>query len=53
VESKAGGKFWDMAADDRQIGDLWEEMSGGTGLFVMVTAQTVGMIDAKLAPQKP
>ena len=38
-----------MAADDRKIGGLWEEMSGGTALFVMVTAKTVGLIDSKLA----
>ena len=47
VESK-GADRWEMAADDRKIGGLWEEMSGGTGLFVMVKAQTVELIDAKI-----
>ena len=52
VESK-GADRWDAAEDDRRIGALWEEMSAGTGLFVMVTPQTIGQIDLKIAQMQP
>ena len=47
VEQK-GPHLWEAAEEDRQIGALWEEMSGGKGLFVMVRAGELGLIDAKL-----
>jgi type III restriction enzyme len=52
VEYK-GKHLWDAARDDRAIGELWEEMSGGHGLFVMVSADTLGMVDAKLDTSPP
>ncbi len=36
VEYK-GKDRWIGAKDDRDIGDLWEELSGGKCLFVMAT----------------
>ncbi|MDB6135355.1 MAG: restriction endonuclease subunit [Verrucomicrobiales bacterium] len=49
VESK-GAHLWEASGDDRRIGKLWEEMSQGRCLFIMVTAGQLGMIDLKLKP---
>lgn len=42
------GDRWEEAADDRLIGGLWEEMSGGRCRFVMVRDKKWDLIDAKL-----
>jgi type III restriction enzyme len=47
VEYK-GKDRWGDAKDDRDIGGLWEEMSGGKCLFVMVTNKDWTMIAAKI-----
>ena len=47
VEVK-GGQGWTDAADDRAIGDLWAELSGGRCRFVMVRDRQRQMIDALL-----
>lgn len=47
VEYK-GAHLWSAAEDDRLIGGLWEEMSGGTCAFVMVTDKDWAAITAKL-----
>lgn len=47
VEYK-GSDRWKAAEDDRLIGDLWEEMSGGKCRFVMVTDKDWTRIEAKL-----
>ena len=47
VEYK-GKDRWVEAKDDRDIGGLWEEMSGGSCLFVMVTNKDWKPITEKL-----
>jgi len=47
VEYK-GGDRWEAAEDDRQIGDLWAELSGGKCRFVMVRNRQWGQIEAEL-----
>jgi type III restriction enzyme len=47
VEYK-GADRWDAAADDRQIGDLWAELSGGRCRFVMLKERRWEWIDAHL-----
>jgi type III restriction enzyme len=47
VEYK-GADRWQSAKDDRLIGGLWEELSGGRCRFVMVTDKKWGWISAKL-----
>ena len=47
VEYK-GANGWTDAADDRQIGDLWAELSGGLCRFVMVKDKQFSNIDAVL-----
>jgi type III restriction enzyme len=47
VEFKGDG-YWNDAADDRRIGELWAEMSNGKCLFTMVKKQTMAQIDALL-----
>lgn len=47
VEYK-GADRWEGAEDDRLIGDLWEELSGGSCRFVMVRDTNWATIDAKL-----
>jgi type III restriction enzyme len=47
VEVK-GEDRWMLAEDDRQIGALWAEMSGGNALFLMIRATELGKIDALL-----
>lgn len=49
VEYK-GADRWDAARDDRDIGMLWAELSGGAGRFVMITNKNWSGIDAKLEP---
>ena len=48
VEYK-GGQLWKSAEDDRMIGGLWAELSGGRCRFVMVTGKHWEWIDEKLA----
>lgn len=43
------GDRWESAEDDRRIGGLWEELSGGKGRFVMARDQRWDLIEAKLA----
>ena len=47
VEYK-GADRWLAAEDDRKIGGLWEEMSGGKCLFVMVTEKNWATIKEKI-----
>lgn len=47
VEYK-GADRWEGAEDDRLIGDLWEELSGGSCRFVMARDKNWATIDAKL-----
>jgi type III restriction enzyme len=47
VEYK-GADRWKEAEDDRRLGDLWAELSGGKCLFVMVTEKKWEMIDSAL-----
>ncbi|MCU0950987.1 MAG: DEAD/DEAH box helicase family protein [Burkholderiaceae bacterium] len=47
VEYK-GADRWDGAKDDRDVGALWEALSGGRCRFVMVTRKEWAGIDAKL-----
>lgn len=47
VEYK-GKDRWNDAKDDRAIGGLWEELSGGKCLFVMVTDKNWSVISAKI-----
>ncbi|WP_374354085.1 DEAD/DEAH box helicase [Thermomonas sp.] len=47
VEYK-GAHGWNNAEDDRQIGDLWAELSGGRCRFVMVRNRQWGQIEACL-----
>ncbi len=47
VEYK-GADRWLAAEDDRKIGGLWEEMSGGKCLFVMVTEKDWASIKEKI-----
>lgn len=47
VEFKGEG-YWTNAEEDRKIGNLWAEMSGGKCLFLMVKKDTLGMIEGKL-----
>jgi type III restriction enzyme len=47
VEYK-GSYGWDSAKDDREIGELWEELSGGKCLFVMATEKRCEMIAGKM-----
>lgn len=47
VEYK-GANQWTATEDDRLIGGLWEELSGGRCRFVMVTEKNWPQIDAKL-----
>jgi type III restriction enzyme len=47
VEYK-GADRWDNATSDRKIGELWEELSGGQCLFVMVKDRHWELIEAKL-----
>lgn len=49
VEYK-GSDRWKAAEDDRLIGGLWEELSGGRCRFVMVTDRQWETIEAKLSP---
>jgi type III restriction enzyme len=49
VEYK-GANAWTDAADDRLIGGLWEELSGGTCRFLMVTNKQWAQIDRRLEP---
>jgi type III restriction enzyme len=39
---------WDAAKSDRDIGELWEELSGGRCLFVMIKEKRWDWIEAKL-----
>lgn len=48
IECK-GDYGWKAAEDDRRIGDLWESLSEGKCLFVMVKDGQTAMLDAKLA----
>lgn len=48
VEYK-GANLWPGAEDDRMIGGLWEELSGGRCRFAMVKDKQWGNIDEKLA----
>lgn len=48
VEYK-GAHGWTDAQDDRDIGGLWAELSGGTCRFVMVRNRQWGDIEGKLA----
>ena len=48
VEYK-GKDRWNDAKPDRDIGGLWEELSGGTCLFVMVTEKNWAAIRKKIA----
>ncbi len=48
VEYK-GGVLYDSAADDRQIGQLWANLSGGRCRFVMVTNKRFDQIEPFLA----
>lgn len=47
VEYK-GANQWTATEDDRLIGGLWEELSGGRCRFVMTTEKDWSRIDAKL-----
>ncbi len=47
VEYK-GGNLWRDAEEDRNIGALWEEMSGGRCVFVMVTDKNWAAISEKI-----
>lgn len=47
VEYK-GANQWTATEDDRLIGGLWEELSGGRCRFVMTTDKDWSQIDAKL-----
>lgn len=47
VEYK-GADRWAAVADDRLIGGLWEEMSGGRCCFVMIKDRNWDLIDEKL-----
>ena len=47
VEYK-GGQGWTDAQDDRDIGQLWETLSGGRCLFAMVRDRRWSDIDARL-----
>lgn len=47
VEYKSG-RDWDAAKSDRDIGELWAELSGGKCLFVMVKDKRWDWIEAKL-----
>lgn len=47
VEYK-GADRWDAAADDRRIGGLWAELSGGRCRFVMVKEREWGQIEQLL-----
>jgi type III restriction enzyme len=47
VEYK-GGNAWTDAKDDRLIGELWEELSGGKCHFVMLKNKEWESIDAKI-----
>jgi len=47
VEYK-GKDRWTVAKDDREIGGLWEELSGGKCLFVMVTEKDWKPITEKM-----
>ena len=49
VEYK-GAHGWTDAQDDRDIGGLWAELSGGKCRFVMVRDRHWGQIEAALAP---
>lgn len=49
VEYK-GAQGWTDAADDRQIGALWAELSGGSCLFVMVRDRQWQQIEELLDP---
>ena len=44
-----GDAYWTDAEDDRMIGSLWAEMSGGKCLFVMVQKNTLSQIDAVIS----
>lgn len=48
VEYK-GAQGWTDAQDDREIGGLWAELSGGTCRFAMVRNRQWGDIEGKLA----
>lgn len=43
---------WTATEDDRRIGDLWENLSEGKCLFVMVMDGQTAMLDTKLAQAK-
>lgn len=47
VEYK-GGNAWSDAADDRMIGGLWAEFSGGRCHFVMVKNKDWATIEAEV-----
>lgn len=47
VEYKSG-RDWDSSKPDRDIGELWAELSGGKCLFVMVKEKRWDWIEAKL-----
>ena len=47
VEYK-GGDRWNSAADDRQVGQLWANLSNGTCRFVMITNKQFDQIAALL-----
>jgi type III restriction enzyme len=49
VENK-GADRWNEAEEDRKVGQLWAEMSGGQCLFVMVKNKQWQWIDALLPP---
>jgi type III restriction enzyme len=50
VEYKSD-RDWDSAKPDRDIGELWEELSGGKCLFVMVKNKRWEWIEAKVRPE--
>jgi type III restriction enzyme len=52
VEYK-GGDRWAGAQDDRDIGDLWAELSGGACRFVMVRDRQWQKIDVELDSRGP
>ena len=52
VEVK-GGQGWTDAADDRAIGGLWAELSGGRCRFVMVRDRQWQVIDSQLTAASP
>ena len=52
IETK-GDNGWKAAADDRRIGELWESLSEGKCLFVMVKDGLLATLDAGLDFTEP